>query len=127
MKIIRAVLKRLRGEWVDKPAQKSVAPINGDLLTPGELLRPSMILVALVVAVVLSAVAVAYSAFEYRRVFNSHQILVKQEGDLQVEWSQLLLEESAWGGNSRVERLAHKQLDMIRPAEADIEIVRHEH
>lgn len=100
------------------------APVR--LLQADELVRPAGVLLALVLLVVASAIAVIYSGFQYRELFNRHQNLVSQGDELQVEWGQLVLEESAWAANNRVEQVAGKRLDMQVPEPGMIEIVRHE-
>jgi cell division protein FtsL len=128
----RQWLERLQGAWRDKPAvgpRESKGDVSGagqSLLTLSELARPAGTLALLVLLVLASALMVIYSAYEYRRLFNQHQILSSQGDDLQVEWGQLLLEESAWSANNRVERLADKKLNMKVPEPEGIEIVRHE-
>lgn len=115
--------KSLVGD-VEAKSESGAAPER--MVAGGELLRPALWLAGAVLVVVLSALAVIYSAYEYRKLFNRHQVLVQQGDDLQVEWSQLLLEQSAWGANNRVETQARKKLDMVTPEPDSIEIVRHE-
>ena len=79
---------------------------------------------ALVVAIVLSSVAVIFSAYENRQLFDTHQKLVQQHDDLQAEWGQLLLEQSAWAATARIERAAREQLEMQAPTPEQIEMVR---
>ncbi|MCP4612827.1 MAG: cell division protein FtsL [Planctomycetes bacterium] len=80
----------------------------------------------LVVLVLISCLAVVMSSFEYRQLFNQHQELVKQRDELQVEWGQLLLEQSAWAANNRVEQQSEKILAMKVPDIEQIEIVKNE-
>ena len=54
--------------------------------------------------VVFSALAVIYSAFLYRQAFNAQQQLFQQRDALEVEWGQLLLEQSALAAHSRIEK-----------------------
>lgn len=96
------------------------------MLGAAELVRPTAVLALLVLLVLGSALMVIYSAYEYRNLFNRHQVLSSQGDELQVEWGQLLLEESAWSANNRVETLAEKKLNMRIPEPKGIEIVRHE-
>ncbi len=96
------------------------------LLRSDELLSPFLIMFVLSVLVVVSSLAVILSAFEYRQLFNQHQELVMQRDELQVEWGQLLLEQSAWAANNRVEQQAIQKLDMRVPEVEQIEIVKNE-
>jgi cell division protein FtsL len=96
------------------------------LLSFDEVARPVALTLLLTLIIVLSALAVTYSAFEYRMLFNKHQRLVQQWDEYQVEWGQLLLEQSALGANSRVEQVATQKLEMISPQPEMIEIVQYE-
>ncbi|WP_432696315.1 cell division protein FtsL [Marinobacterium sp. YM272] len=115
--------------WTEPAAQAAGNQPSSDagrLLGLADLAKPAATLGLLVLLVIGSAMLVIYSAYEYRRLFNQHQVLSSQGEDLQVEWGQLLLEESAWASNSRVERQADKNLHMTSPEADNIEIVRHE-
>ncbi|WP_227819838.1 cell division protein FtsL [Marinobacterium aestuarii] len=96
------------------------------LFRAAELARPAMVLLVLVLLLVGSAMAVIFSAYQYRILFNQHQNLVANWDELQVEWGQLVLEESAWAANNRIEQIASKRLAMLVPEPGMIEIVRHE-
>lgn len=129
----RQWLERLPGVGGEKPAvarartgAKSTSAEAQVMVPMAELAQPAGVLLLLVLLVMTSALLVIYSAYEYRRLFNQHQILSSQGDDLQVEWGQLLLEESAWSANNRVERLAEQKLQMKTPQPEGIEIVRHE-
>lgn len=92
----------------------------------GEVARPVALILVMLLLIVLSAVLVVYSAYEYRQLFNRHQQLVQIWDEYQVEWGQLLLEQSALGANSLVEQKASRDLDMITPPPQLIEIVNDE-
>lgn len=91
-----------------------------------ELLGPFLAVFVLVVLLLVSCLAVVMSSFEYRTLFNQHQELVHQRDELQVEWGQLLLEQSAWAANNRVEQQATKKLGMKVPEVNQIEIIRND-
>lgn len=91
-----------------------------------ELLGPFLVVFVLVVLLLVSCLAVVMSSFEYRTLFNQHQELVHQRDELQVEWGQLLLEQSAWAANNRVEQQATKKLGMKVPEVNQIEIIRND-
>jgi cell division protein FtsL len=105
-----------RAKW--EPEQRMVSG--------GELLVPALLVTGLTLAVMISAMAVIFSAYEYRRLFNQHQILVQQWDELQVEWGQYLLEQSVWSSHHRIESLAASEMDMVVPETEAIEIIRHE-
>jgi|GEM_PF-35363 len=96
------------------------------LMEGGELLVPVLLVTGLTLAVMLSAMAVIFSAYEYRRLFNQHQVLVQQWDELQVEWGQYLIEQSVWSSHHRIESLAASEMNMVVPETETIEIVRHE-
>lgn len=88
------------------------------------LYRPMMILLVLILAILVSALSVIKAAYDYRRLFNDHQILVHQWDELQIEWGQLLLEQSTWGGHGRIESEAENRLQMRVPKVEETEIIR---
>ena len=126
MKNLDSFIDHLHDEWIERPGSQQVTPLEGEMLRMRDLGGPALLLGILVIAVVLSCMAVIDSAFQYRRLFNEHQVLVKQSDDLQVEWSQLLLEESAWASHSRIDAQARGKLEMVVPSASDIEIVQHD-
>jgi cell division protein FtsL len=96
------------------------------LYSAADLTRQAMLVLVLVLVLVGSAMAVIFSAYQYRILFNQHQNLIANWDELQVEWGQLVLEESAWAANNRIEQVASKRLAMLVPEPGMIEIVRHE-
>ncbi|MCV6610218.1 MAG: cell division protein FtsL [Amphritea sp.] len=96
----------------------------GELVEPVKLVKPALLVIALIVAVVVSALWVIWSAHQYRLLFNQQQELVQQWDELQVEWGQLLLEQGALAANSRVESVAIKRLSMRIPDQ--VEVIRDE-
>ncbi len=105
---------------------RQTAAQPGRMLSGGELFVPATIILVLTLAVMSCAMAVIFSAYEYRRLFNQHQVLVQQWDELQVEWGQYLLEQSVWSAHHRVEALAAEKMNMVVPATEAIEIVRYE-
>lgn len=73
------------------------------------------LLVALFLLVMLSAAAVVENAFRYRELVAALDSHKQHQDELMVEWRHLLLEENALAEHSRVERIARRQLNMIRP------------
>lgn len=102
------------------------AGAEGPLLQLGQLTTQLAALCLLVAAVMLSALAVIYTAYDYRRLFNQQQILLRQSDQYQIEWGQLLLEQSAWGANNRVEQLAAERLQMEIPEPSSIRLAIYE-
>ncbi len=104
-----------------QPKTKAVKPESMVQLNS---LIPQISAVALAVLLILvSALAVIYTSFDYRRHFHQQQTLVRQNDQIRIEWGQLLLEQSAWGANNRVEVLAADKLSMKLPGPAEIRLV----
>ena len=92
------------------------------MLALGQLFAPLLSGFLIVLFIFLSSLAVIYTAYDYRRLFNQHQILIRQADELRVEWGQLLLEQSSWGANNRVEVLAQERLGMKMPKPSEIRL-----
>lgn len=120
----RAAAERLEPDVTDEGSEP-VSEVSLVMVDAKQLARPFLLLVSLLVAIVISAVAVIFSAYEYRLLFHEHQQLIQQRDDYQVEWGQLLLEQSAWAANNRVENQAREKLEMLVPEPDVIEVIRY--
>lgn len=79
------------------------------------------ILLPLLIAVLLiSGVAVIYSKYRQRLLFNNIQKEERRLNEYAVEWGRLQLELTMLTAGNRVERIASKQLNMVLPAREDI-------
>jgi len=78
---------------------------------------------ALWVAVLLSASGAIYCKFRARQLFIELEHLSTQRDNLDIQWGQLQLEQSAWSTHAFVESVASKKLRMNMPAPKDIVIV----
>lgn len=78
------------------------------------------LLSGLVLAVVLSAVAVVYSKHQSRKLFVELQTLYQKIDELDIEWGRLQLEQSTWSSHGRIEEIARKKLNMTLPKANDI-------
>ncbi len=78
------------------------------------------LLSGLILAVVLSAVAVIYSKHQSRKLFVELQALYQQIDELDIEWGRLQLEQSTWSSHGRIEEIARKKLNMTLPKANDI-------
>jgi len=67
-----------------------------------------------------SAVGVIYSKHQTRKMFVSLQKLHKQIDELNIEWGQLQLEQSAWSSHGRIEKIARNKLQMTLPRANEI-------
>ena len=84
-----------------------------------------LIVVALLFSMVLgSAILLIYSKHLSRKVFVELQQLNYQVDALNTEWSQLQLEQSAWSGHGRIERIARNRLSMVMPESSDVVFVK---
>nr|WP_300308844.1 cell division protein FtsL [Halomonas sp.] len=85
---------------------------------------PRLILVlALLGACLVSALAVISVSHQTRTQYARLQSLEREQQQLQTEWGQLLLEESAWSTPSRIESMAVERLEMHLPDIHDIEVI----
>ena len=85
--------------------------------------RWRLVAAVLWLAVLVSALGVVHGKQQARNRFNELQKLTTQRDDLDIEWSQLQLEQSTWATHGRVERVAHDELGMVTPAAVDLRIV----
>ncbi|MGL6035681.1 MAG: cell division protein FtsL [Legionella sp.] len=72
-------------------------------------------LVVLLIAVLISALAVIYSTNSYRSTFSQVEQEEQQTHLLQLQWGQLLLEQASLATPARVENLAVYKLKMSLP------------
>ena len=71
--------------------------------------------ITLLGAATLTALSVVHTTFTSRHLLNSLQDLEKQRNRLQVEWRQLLLEQSSLVAQGKVEAMAIAELGMEVP------------
>jgi len=80
--------------------------------------RPGLLLpLFLGVLLLCSAVMVVQVKNDNRRLTNESTQLRNARDQLEVEWSQLQLEEAAHSSHSRIETIARNQLKMVEPRE----------
>jgi cell division protein FtsL len=77
----------------------------------------------LLMLVVMSAIGVVYSSHLSRQLFAEQAILLEKNDQLQLEWAQLLLEQSAWSSPNRIESVAREQLGMQVPETEKIQLI----
>ena len=78
---------------------------------------------ALWVGVLASSAGAVYCTFRARQLFIELEQLSTQRDNLDIQWGQLQLEQSAWSTHAFVESVAGKKLHMSMPAPKDIVIV----
>lgn len=92
-----------------------------------DLFSPRMLLIALVlISLLASGVSVIYTTFKNRSMLNELQQLRNQRNELQVQWGQLLIEQSTFSLDSRIERKAIEELQMKVPEFSDVVMVRYD-
>lgn len=69
----------------------------------------------LALAVFISGLCVITAQHQSRKLFVEIQSLEKVQDDLNEEWTRLLLEQSTWATDSRIEKIARGELEMIPP------------
>ena len=80
--------------------------------------------VALLLAVLISALAVVYITNLHRLTFSQLQVEEQKAHQLQLQWGQLLLEQASLATPARVEQLAGEKLHMLLPANKQTIILR---
>lgn len=76
---------------------------------------PSFLRLVMMMAVLLSALAVIYTTNYYRLTLNQLESAEQMSHQLNLQWGQLLLEQASLATPSRVEKLATERLKMILP------------
>lgn len=74
-------------------------------------------------AALASAAGAIYSKHRARELFVELERLNVRRDNLEIEWGQLQLEQSAWSTHAFVENVAGTKLKMATPKPADIELV----
>lgn len=77
----------------------------------------------LVITLLLSAFAVIYMKDLNRRLFIQYQVLQEEKAETLIEWGKLLLEQSTWSTQSRIQKMAVQQWGMKIPNARDIVLV----
>ena len=78
---------------------------------------------ALLVSLLVSGLMVVKTTHENRFAFNQLQVLREEANQLDVEWGQLLLEQSTFGLGGRIEQKATRELQLQVPRISDIVMV----
>lgn len=86
--------------------------------------RVLLVLVPLLwLATLASAAGAIWCKHRTRQLFVQLEALNAHRDDLEIEWGQLQLEQSAWSTHAFVERVASSRLHMAMPPPKEIEIV----
>lgn len=84
--------------------------------------RQRILLVATLVflTVLASAITLVYTKHQSRKLFVELQQFKVQMAELNTEWGQLQLEQSAWSDHTRIEKVARTRLSMIMPDSGEV-------
>jgi cell division protein FtsL len=85
---------------------------------------PELKILVVVFFILISALGVVYVKDLNRRLFITQYKLQAQSEQLQSDSNQLLLEQSAWAAQARVQRVAQLQLQMQIPPSDDVVVIR---
>jgi cell division protein FtsL len=88
-----------------------------------ELSTTSGVIILLVVFNLISAFALVYAKDLSRRAFIQYQGLVQTHSTQNNTWSKLLLEQSTWAAQSRIQHIATTRLGMVSPMAKNTVIV----
>lgn len=85
-------------------------PFSGILFT-----KQTLLLILFSAIFLTQALGVIYSKQSRRLLHANLQSFYAARDKLQVEWSKLLLEQSTWQSDARVEKTARERLGMVTP------------
>ncbi len=124
MVLIQANAKTTRRNRRVAGEQVAIAP---SVLQWSGLIRPASLgLVMLLVAVLGSGLSIVYTTHQSRFAFNELQELKDQSNQLETEWGQLLIEQSTFGVEGRIDQKAAEQLQMQVPELSKIVMVEYD-
>ena len=87
-------------------------------------LRQFWVLSFMVVSVFASSISLVYVKAMDRMLYSNLQSLQKQRDNDSIEWGQLLLEQSTWSTQARIESIAETKLDMQMSEQNKVIMVR---
>ena len=124
MVLIQANAKTTRRNRRVAGEQVAMAP---SVLQWSGLIRPASLgLVMLLVAVLGSGLSIVYTTHQSRFAFNELQELKDQSNQLETEWGQLLIEQSTFGVEGRMDQKAAEQLQIQVPELSKIVMVEYD-
>ena len=85
--------------------------------------RHGLVIAILSLMLIISAFGVIYLKDLNRRLFIHYQNAQQTEQNYTVQYSKLLLEQSAWSTQARVQRIAQTKLNMIVPSAKNVVMV----
>jgi len=85
--------------------------------------RQRLSFAGLTLAVLVSAVGAVTAKHENRKLFMELQALTDERDRLEVDWSRLQVEQSAWSTHARVEQLARGDMGMRSPSAGELRVI----
>ena len=85
--------------------------------------RLFLVALLLTISSITTAIVCVYARHESRKLFTKLQYLISERDALELEWSQLQIEQSTWSTHSRVEQNARMKMKMRNPTPDEIQIV----
>ena len=83
-----------------------------------------LVLGVLVLANIVSAIAVVHARHRHRQLFVELSGLEKARDELNIEFGRLQLEQATWAESNRVDQIARSRLGMKFPETGEIVVVR---
>lgn len=83
----------------------------------------AFLLLALMIAVVISAIAVVQTRHQHRQLFVHLSELESERDELNIEFGRLQLEQATWADPARIENLALNKLGMKYPNADELRVV----
>lgn len=86
--------------------------------------KPNLGTLLLAIIVMLSGLAVVYVSDLNRRAFMEVQAAQGYQNQIHLDWEKLLLEESTWSTQARIQSLAQERLRMAAPNTGQIVMIK---
>lgn len=83
-----------------------------------------LLMLLLYLSVIGSALAVVVSSHKNRELLIVHEELIQQKDALDIEWRHLVIEQNALSEHNRIERQVKQKLDMYRPKNDEVVMMR---
>jgi len=77
----------------------------------------------LVAGLIGSALGTVWTKHQSRKLFMQLSALMEERDRLEMDWSRLQMEQSAWSAHGRVEDLARNQMRMRNPRPEEVELL----
>lgn len=85
--------------------------------------KQGIVVILLVITLLCSAFGVVYIKDLNRRLFIQYQMFQREGGKELIRWGRLLLEQSTWSTQSRIQQVARQQLGMQIPTAKEVILI----